>query len=131
MMLEDTMNECWTAEDHAELKSKLRTFRRENDDPLYKQCELWVSQGNKASGEPSEESAADLPFGKSTYGHTFNIDKYIKSLEESDPLSRVICSLCFDIPKDPQITDVSYNVHKPYEEANTTLSAAISSAKIA
>jgi hypothetical protein len=48
-----------------------------------------------------------MPFGISTFGHEFNIDKALKTLSEKDMYSRVTCSLCLDLPRQPMMTDVS------------------------
>ncbi len=72
----------------------------------------WVGQSEarraelRARGEvvPDDEV---LPFGQSTYGHNFSMDKALKTLNEKELYKRVTCSICSDIPVDPMKTDVS------------------------
>lgn len=48
-----------------------------------------------------------LPFGQSSYGRTFDMDRALKTLNETELYNRVTCSLCSDIPNEPMKTDVS------------------------
>lgn len=48
-----------------------------------------------------------LPFGRSTYGLEFHMDKVLDSLDEVELFERVSCSICGDVPLTPMQTDVS------------------------
>jgi hypothetical protein len=110
-MLERTIKESWTAEDVAELKSKLHRLSA-NAKPFYEQCKVWVEQSDaekeaaRARGENVTEGGEVMPFGRSDYGHSFVIDKALSSLSEKELYSRVACSLCSDVPMQPTQTSV-------------------------
>ncbi|KAL3423956.1 SNF2 superfamily protein [Phlyctema vagabunda] len=105
-MLEQTIKECWTAEDLALLRHKLKALgkSRAKDDRLYKRCKIWIDAA-PADGDDGTETAR---FGRGKYGYEFKIGKFIKGTvgaSREEFIDRVICSLCADVPRDPQITD--------------------------
>jgi hypothetical protein len=112
-MLERTIKEAWTLEDVEELRARLsRLAHAEKLQPFYEQTKVWVEQSEaereaaKAMGE--DVKAGELiPFGRSDYGHSFNIDKALGTLSEQEMFDRVVCGLCQDVPLVPVKTDVS------------------------
>lgn len=110
-MLERVVKESWTLEDVEELRRGLSPLKH-NTTPFYELCKAWVAQSedgrrtSKAIGETSELPTKSMPFGKSDYGHSFNMDKVLASLSEEEMLARVVCILCVDIHHQATITDV-------------------------
>jgi len=114
-MLERTIKEAWTLEDVEELRSRLSRFAQaEKLQPFYEQTKVWVEQSEaeretaKARGEEVREPGMIIPFGRSDYGHSFNIDKALETLSEQEMFDRVVCGLCQDVPQVPMKTDVSH-----------------------
>ena len=114
-MLERTIRESWTSEDVHELQTRFKQLKK-NDTPFYEQCKIWVSQSEeerkkaqeaKEKGEVVPDSLETMPFGRSTYGHKFRMDKALGTLKEKELYSRVVCCICSDIPSVPTATDVS------------------------
>ena len=119
-MLERTIKECWTLEDVAELRSRLKRLTHETNRPFYEQCQIWVEDSEKhrkaarerggAEGIILGEDGEDMeeePFGQGDFGHRFNMDKPLKTLSEKELYKRVACGLCSDVPENAQKTDVS------------------------
>ncbi|PBP21187.1 hypothetical protein BUE80_DR007992 [Diplocarpon rosae] len=113
-MLEHTIKESWTLEDLQELTLRLRKLKdAPNSRPFYEQCKLWVEQSEARRAErrqrgevvPDEEM---LPFGRSDYGHNFNMEKALKTLDEEELFKRVTCSICSDFPMEPMRTDCGH-----------------------
>ena len=109
------MRECWTSEDLEELVSRLSRLKN-RDSPFFAQCNAWVGQtedqrraANEARdrGEYVPDMSESMAFGKSNYGHSFDMDKALATLSEEDMFPRVICTLCSDIILiNPTKTDV-------------------------
>jgi len=131
-MLEYTIKEAWTSADLNELKKKFSQLKT-NTQPFYEQCKVWVNQSVQArnliaaSGtDPAivengaanndvitnifadQEAGVPMRFGSSTYGHTFDMQKAFKSLNEKDLWSRETCRLCTDVPSRARITDCGH-----------------------
>ena len=110
-MLERTIKESWTAEDVAELNSKL-TRLSANAKPFYEQCKVWVEESEaereaaRARGESVAEPGEVMPFGRSDFGRSFELDKALTTLSEKELYSRVTCSICSDVPIQPTQTSV-------------------------
>ena len=47
------------------------------------------------------------PFGQSSFGHSFDMNKPLGTLDEGVLYKRVTCSICSDFPTEPMKTDVS------------------------
>ncbi|KAH7409732.1 SNF2 family N-terminal domain-containing protein [Cadophora sp. MPI-SDFR-AT-0126] len=111
-MLERTIKESWTMEDVQELKTRLAKLNTANK-PFYEQCELWVetSDAHGAEALARGEDAPDdemLPFGQSSFGHTFDMDRPLGTLDEGALYKRVTCSICSDFPTEPRKTDCGH-----------------------
>ncbi|KAH7309256.1 SNF2 family N-terminal domain-containing protein [Rhexocercosporidium sp. MPI-PUGE-AT-0058] len=111
-MLERTIKESWTMEDVQELRVRLAKLQQ-LDRPFYEQCKLWVetSEASRAEARDRGEDLPDdemLPFGQSSYGHTFDMDRALKTLNETELYERVTCSLCSDVPIEPLKTDCGH-----------------------
>ena len=115
-MLEKTIKECWTSSDLKELKDRLNMLAKVNVS-FYKQCNVWIEQTEEereaatARGENFEQNGISsgeiMRFGISDFGHSFEMNKALKTLKEEDVYSRITCALCSDIPHSPMLTDVS------------------------
>ncbi|CZS91311.1 related to protein RIS1 [Rhynchosporium graminicola] len=111
-MLERTIKESWTTEDVQELEKLLNKFQT-NGKPFYEQCKLWVetNEAHREAARDRGEVVQDdemLPFGRSSFGHTFDMDHALQTLNETDLYERVTCSLCADIPTDAHKTDCGH-----------------------
>ncbi|PVH71787.1 hypothetical protein DL98DRAFT_613085 [Cadophora sp. DSE1049] len=111
-MLERTIKESWTMEDVQELKTRLAKLNTANR-PFYEQCKLWVetSEAHRTEARERGEDVPDdemLPFGQSSFGHTFDMDKPLGTLDEGVLYKRVTCSLCSDVPTEPMKTDCGH-----------------------
>jgi hypothetical protein len=49
-----------------------------------------------------------MPFGQSVYGHSFSIDKPLKSISERELCDHVTCAICCDIPDKTMKTDCGH-----------------------
>ncbi|KAG4442544.1 hypothetical protein IFR05_001956 [Cadophora sp. M221] len=111
-MLERTIKECWTMEDVQELRLRLAKLQQLSR-PFYEQCKLWVetSEASRVEAKSRGEDVPDdemLPFGQSSYGYTFDMDRVLKTLNETELYERVTCSLCSDVPIEPLKTDCGH-----------------------
>ncbi|KAH6718269.1 SNF2 family N-terminal domain-containing protein [Leptodontidium sp. MPI-SDFR-AT-0119] len=111
-MLERTIKESWTMEDVQELRVRLAKLQQLSR-PFYEQCKLWVetSEASRAEAQARSEDVPDdemLSFGQSSYGHTFDMDRVLKTLNETELYERVTCSLCSDVPIEPLKTDCGH-----------------------
>ncbi|RDW80387.1 hypothetical protein BP5796_05085 [Coleophoma crateriformis] len=110
-MIEQTIKECWNAEDLAELKSKLKKIRSEGLQKVYDQCKLWMDEAQVNPDKVDPMDGGSFNFGEGDYGHEFKMQKYLKKSDGFDEqafMDRVVCNLCSDVPQDPQITDCSH-----------------------
>jgi hypothetical protein len=118
-MLERTIRESWTIEDVKELRRRLKALGKSNQ-PFYEQCQVWATnneeerQAARDRGEEVPDGEA-MPYGQGNYGHHFEMTKALRTLNEEELYSRVTCSLCSDLPRQPMMTDVSspllFSVH--------------------
>jgi hypothetical protein len=46
-------------------------------------------------------------FGKSRFGYAFDMGEELGEMEAKKSIEGVICRICYDVPIDPKITDVS------------------------
>lgn len=111
-LLESTVKQLLNLEDIQHLKRQLRQLGR-NKRPMYEQIELWVQEGQEereagADGKPTPESGEAMPFGQSEFGTYFKMDKFLNGLNDKELMERVVCKICGDLPRDAQITDVSF-----------------------
>ncbi|KAK0112612.1 hypothetical protein ONS95_014355 [Cadophora gregata] len=111
-MLERTIKESWTMEDVQELKTRMTKIKTANR-PFYEQCQLWVetSEAHRAEARARGEVVPDdemLPFGQSSFGHTFDMEQPLGTLDEGELYKRVTCSLCSDVPTEPLKTDCGH-----------------------
>ena len=110
-MLERTIRDTWTTEDVIELSKKL-SRKGINSVEIYKQCKLWVDEGEKERAERAARGESvgldTMDFGISDFGKSFRFDKPIASLNAQDMFNRVLCVLCADMPTDALITDVRH-----------------------
>lgn len=72
----------------------------------------WVetSEAARAEARARGEDVPDdemLPFGQSSFGHSFDMNKPLGTLDEGVLYKRVTCSICADFPTEPVKTDVS------------------------
>lgn len=119
-MLERTIKESWTSEDLEELKKQLHKFSM-SAKPFYEQCKIWVKKSEERNapdtlglyaGTIGGENEEVMPFGKSKYGHKFNFDKAVCSLDEKALFARVTCGICSDVPRQPSQLEVrSFSLH--------------------
>ncbi|RDW69265.1 hypothetical protein BP6252_08285 [Coleophoma cylindrospora] len=110
-MIEQTVKECWNAEDLAELKRKLKQIRSEGMQKVYDQCKLWMDEAQVHPDKVDPMDGGSFAFGEGNYGHEFKMQKYLKKSDgfnEQDFMDRVVCNLCSDVPQEPQITDCSH-----------------------
>lgn len=115
-MLERTIRESWTSSDLKELRTRLKSLGKISI-PFYEQCQVWIKQTEEErqaardrGEDPNEqgvEQGESMRFGAGDYGHSFEMGKALKTLSEEEAYSRVTCSLCSDLPRSPQVTDVS------------------------
>ena len=48
-----------------------------------------------------------VTFGKSRFGYAFDMNEEFEQMEGRKSMADVICRVCYEIPVDPKITDVS------------------------
>lgn len=108
-LIQRTMKECWTLEDIQELRHRLSQLDTTYRDTFYEQTKIWVGETEtekRAAIARGEQHSETLPFGKGDFGHAFNMDHALDTLDEEEMLTRVTCGKCSDFPIPPVKTDV-------------------------
>ena len=130
---EQTIQNILTLDDVRKLEARLNEVQQTDKRPLYEKVGQWVKDRTREREEDgdevneyepeSEERSRRRDFGRSNFGSTFPLAKYLQTLDEKEMLTRCICSLCHDVAVDPQITDCHHVFCKSCIEEEATRSA--------
>lgn len=101
-LLEGVLRENFTLEDFSYLRRQLSAIYGQT--AMHRQVQRWLTMEYEAR-EGQESSPAT--FGNSRFGYTFDMNDELSQIEASKSLAEVICRICYDVPVDPRITDVS------------------------
>ncbi|KAH0536030.1 hypothetical protein FGG08_007079 [Glutinoglossum americanum] len=120
-LLQQTIQDIFTLEDVRKLEARLNQAQQADGRPLYEKVGRWVKErvlerqadGIDANEPQTEEESRARSFGKSDFGTSFSIYKYLNTLDEKEMLTRCVCRICHDVAFDPQITDCYHVFCKP------------------
>jgi hypothetical protein len=114
-LLESTIRDILTPEDLKSLKNNLWDLSKSKQ-PLYEQIQQWVQEGSAWRERPRDPDESEtqevqisggMPFGRSEFGKSFDMNRYLDAIDGPELMENVICKLCGDQPTNAQITNVS------------------------
>jgi len=113
-LLEGVLRANFTLEDFNYLRRRLSEDGGKT--PMHAQVQNWVQMEYE---ERAKREGGPVSFGRSRFGYNFDMDAELQELEASKSMEEVICRLCYDVPVDPRITEVSScQILKTQEESN-------------
>ncbi len=77
---------------------------------MFEQIKMWLQTRTTDEGASTEL----VPFGRGKFGADFEMGHFLGSLNEKELFDRVVCKLCGDLPRSPQIEPLHYIEYKQY-----------------
>lgn len=96
------MSKNFTLEDINYLRHKLTTMGGKK--PAYKQIAQWCETHLK-----KHPDMADDQFGHGKFGGMFEMDSQLQQMENKKTVDDLICRICYELPEQPQITEVCHD----------------------
>lgn len=104
-LLEGVLEANFTLEDFHYLRQQLSESGGKT--PMHHQVQRWMTMEYE---ERASREGGTVSFGKSRFGYTFDMNAELEKMEARKSMGEVNCRICYDVPVDPRITDVSASV---------------------